>query len=451
MVNMKLDDLFINKSVDLKELATTLKIYTLDDFWEHLPSFKDFKNTYYLVKSEVLNDFDGNKIIDRIFAFTYRKGNILWQEVIRKFEDSNLCLVKNMYLTSGCAAGYHVAWNRKTKNYYFDYEYDLDIWYEYDKRFGDGLYTKNITTKEEYQSIIDKRSDLKYLSWNFKGLLSYLVTVYKYYPELEVLEKLDLPQLINATCLNYIRKNKSFVSFLFKHKNDKQSSFIDFKKAYLENKDSNDCRMERLNKIYVRRRFSSGEIKNEVVLANREKINNYLERNNIDIRSYADMIKAMELFEVDFNDTKNIMPRNFKEIHDRYCEAYHLKLNKDLNDKLKIANEKYKALDLTYKQFHFKLPKEKCEFIDESKRMDNCVGYMNYDERMANGKILIVFIRDEQDNSLATMEFNLDSAKVVQLRAKHNSKVSEELEKLVNKVWLPKAKKFISKMQFKET
>ena len=237
---------------------------------------------------------------------------------------------------------------------------------------------------------------------------------------------------------------------MFKNKNDKQSSFIDFKKAYLENKDSNDCRMERLNKIYVRRRFSSGEIKNEVVLANREKINNYLEKNNIDIRSYADMIKAMELFEVDFNDTKNIMPKNFKEIHDRYCEAYHLKLSKDLNDKLKIANEKYKALDLTYKQFHFKLPKEKCEFIDESKRMDNCVGYMNYDELMANGKILIVFIRDEQDNSLATMEFNLASAKVVQLRAKHNSKVSEDLEKLVNKVWLPKAKKFISKMQFKE-
>ena len=199
MVNMKLDDLFTNKSVDLKELTTTLKSYALNDFLEYLPSFKDFKKTYYLVKSEILNEFDGTKVIDRIFAFTYRKGNILWQEVIRKFEDSSLCLVKNMYLTNGYAAGYHVVWNRKTKNYYFDYEYDLDIWYEYDKRFGDGLYTKNITTKEEYQSIIDKRTDLKYLSWNFKGLLSYLVTVYKYYPELEILEKLDLPQLINAT------------------------------------------------------------------------------------------------------------------------------------------------------------------------------------------------------------------------------------------------------------
>lgn len=50
MVNMKLDDLF-NKNDDLKELATTLKNYTLDDFLEYLPSFKDFKNTYYFDKN----------------------------------------------------------------------------------------------------------------------------------------------------------------------------------------------------------------------------------------------------------------------------------------------------------------------------------------------------------------------------------------------------------------
>ena len=78
--------------------------------------------------------------------------------------------------------------------------------------------------------------------------------------------------------------------------------------------------------------------------------------------------------------------------------------------------------------------------------MDNCVGYMNYDERMAKGKILIVFIRDEQDKSLATMEFSLERNKIIQLRAKHNSNVSEDLEKLVNKVWLPKAKKIVEAM-----
>lgn len=439
---MKLDDLFVETAYSSMNGFMKLKNYELEDFINYLPNY-EFKQNIYLIKSEVVKEIVGKPIVDRVFAFTYRKGKLLYQEIIRKFESCKYCSVKNMYFGDGF--GYRVAWN-KTNNYYWMHDRDYGYWLEYSKDFGDGLWTTNITTKEEYEEILAKRPDLKYLSWNFKGYLSYLATIYKTYPELEILEKLDLLQLMNVSCFNYIRKNKAFVGFLFKNQNNKDAKFTDFKRAYLKNGDIEELREKRINEINATKSFNLANITNKIILANKEKIYEYIKRNHIDLTSYADMIKAMELFEVDFNDTKNIMPKDFKEIHDRYTKAYSERMSKELNEQINSIRDKYKELDLFYKDVHFKLPKEKAEFIDEGKRMDNCVGYMNYDERMAKGKILIVFIRDEQDKSLATMEFSLERNKIIQLRAKHNSNVSEDLEKLVNKVWLPKAKKIVEAM-----
>ena len=439
---MKLDDLFVETAYSSMNRFMKLKNYELEDFINYLPNY-EFKQNIYLIKSEAVKEIVGKPIVDRVFAFTYRKGKLLYQEIIRKFESCKYCSVKNMYFGDGF--GYRVAW-KKTNNYYWMHDRDYGYWFEYKKDFGDGLWTTNITTKEEYEEIIVKRPDLKYLSWNFKGNLSYLATVYKVYPELEILEKLDLLQLMNVSCFNYIRKNKAFVSFLFKNQNNKDAKFTDFKRAYLKKGDIEELREKRINEINATKNFNLANITNKIVLANKEKIYEYIKRNHIDLTSYADMIKAMELFEVDFNDTKNIMPKDFKEIHDRYTKAYSERMSKELNEQINSIRDKYKELDLFYKDVHFKLPKEKAEFIDEGKRMDNCVGYMNYDERMAKGKILIVFIRDKDDKSLATMEFSLERNKIIQLRAKHNSNVSEDLKKLVNNVWLAKARQLVKEM-----
>ena len=439
---MKLDDLFVKTAYSSMNEFMKLKNYELEDFISYLPDY-EFRQNIYLIKSEAVQEIVGTPIVDRVFAFTYRKGRLLYQEIIRKFESCKFCSVKNMYFGGGF--GYRVVW-KKTNNYYWMHDRDYGYWLEYKKDFGDGLWTTNITTKEEYEEIITKRSNLKYLSWNFKGYLSYLATIYITYPELEILEKLDLLQLMNVSCFNYIRKNKAFVGFLFKNKNNKYALFIDFKEAYLKNRNVDECRDKRLNKIRMTKGFNSVDITNKIVLASKEKIYQYLKNNAIDMNSYADMIKAMELFDVDFNDTKNIMPKDFKEIHDRYTKAYSERISKELNDKISSTRDKYIDLDLICSDVHFKLPKMKSEFIDESKRMDNCVGYMNYDERMAKGEILIVFIRDKEDKSLATMEFNIKSRNIVQLRAKHNSPVTDDLKKLVNTVWLAKARQLVKEI-----
>ena len=83
------------------------------------------------------------------------------------------------------------------------------------------------------------------------------------------------------------------------------------------------------------------------------------------------------------------------------------------------------------------------DLIKEGTFLQHCVGKMNYDQKMAKEQSLIFFIRNanEPDKPFVTVEYSLQSNRIIQSHGAHNSKPSDEVMTYLNKVWLPYAKR----------
>jgi len=149
-----------------------------------------------------------------------------------------------------------------------------------------------------------------------------------------------------------------------------------------------------------------------------EKLVKWFEDNNISPRSYNDYIRACDWLKLDFSDTKVLFPKNFQEVHDDYTtqygawlreqqrqaelrrEAAEAKRHKELRDKAKTLGEnlaemanKFSFLAKIGDEYLVKVARSKLDLIDEGSALHICVGKMDYDRRMAEGRSIICFIR----------------------------------------------------------
>ena len=88
------------------------------------------------------------------------------------------------------------------------------------------------------------------------------------------------------------------------------------------------------------------------------------------------------------------------------------------------------------------------DLIREGEMLDHCVGRMNYDMRVIREQSLIFFIRTKQhpDTPFVTVEYSLQSHKVLQCYGEHDHRPSDDVLHYVNKVWLPYANKTLKKL-----
>ena len=188
----------------------------------------------------------------------------------------------------------------------------------------------------------------------------------------------------------------------------------------------------------------------------RTKMIRYLIRNNINPESYKDYLIALRKLNIDMTDTKNLYPLDWQYWHDVRMNQYATAVANEkrtakaaLTRRIKAKAKEYAALLMQDVDFHIKLATCKKDLVKEGEALHHCVGRMDYDQRIANGKSLVCFVRraTEPEVPFVTIEYSLEKNQVVQCYGVGDSKPSDDVMHFVDNVWQPKAKSIIQKMR----
>ena len=157
-------------------------------------------------------------------------------------------------------------------------------------------------------------------------------------------------------------------------------------------------------------------------------------------------------------DTKNIYPKDFTAMHDlRIAEYESLKAKadrekrKELYESFAKAGEKATAYEYADNEFTLVAPRDICDLKTEGAILEHCVGKMGYDKKMADEKIVIMFLRRTDDIStpFVTIEYDLKQLKLLQAYAKNNSTPPSDAMEFISK-WQQIIKKHIKGEQYEK-
>jgi hypothetical protein len=155
-------------------------------------------------------------------------------------------------------------------------------------------------------------------------------------------------------------------------------------------------------------------------------------------------------------EEKNRFPHDFNRWHDiRINEFKTAKALKDEQEREKLyadfasIAEKYVGLQESKDGFAIVIARSPEDLIQEGKALHHCVGSMGYDQKFIKEETLIFFIRNstDPDTPFVTMEYSLQSKKILQCYADHNSHPDETVLNFVRKKWLPYANRKVRAMQ----
>ena len=331
--------------------------------------------------------------------------------------------------------------------------YSGEWWTCEDKYFN--MYTQAInrdyvTKIEEFKyCMIDKLryfDDLEYLR------------IYRQYPEAEYFLKAGLYELATKKkLLKQAHINKAFRKWIFRNREKLANGYYyvsSILESYKNGTDIDEIQYMQQKKNELYHYYNFEEIKDKI--DDVEKFIKYIDKQDISFYSYVDYIRACEALEIDLSKEKNKYPRDFKRWHDIRTDEYAtLRAQQDKKKKKqfvesfkKVAN-KYSLLEKEGKENYVVIiAKSPKDLIREGKKLHHCVGSMNYDQKFVREESLIFFIRNKEDinKPLVTLEYSLDSHKILQCYADKDSKPSDEILNYVNKKWLPYANKQMKKL-----
>lgn len=377
-----------------------------------------------------IQKFKGELIIR---AFGYRRlkrKGVQITEVERAVVGEEYAKRKNLYKTS--MGGYHAVFEENQRgcstNYYgYQYYYfspdDFDKWYtdKYAGFFAPVINVDYLFTLDEY----------KYCGYSRKQDLKEYLEYYNKDHAVEYFGKAGIkyqPMLGKRA-----KKDKAFARFIIE--NAEKVNTYGYEVTYYAYK--NGCSFkEAEDRLCEKRRadnFFRGMARQIDYKVDKIKIYTWAKENlgtwNYE-RLYRDYWQACVALGLDMRDTKNSMPFDFNRMHDiRTAEYASLKAKEDkkkaaeLNKKIKSAAEKYE-IDINSRKYIVKLPRTQREFVHEGATLHHCVGRMGYDKKMADGKIIIMFVRlKEQPNKpYVTVEYDLNLERVVQEFGDYNKR-----------------------------
>ena len=341
-------------------------------------------------------------------------------------------------------------------------EYSDESWYscepKYFRLFGFG----NLVNPE----FLDKTEKFKYCAWDGEtDILKYL-EAYEKNPKIEMISKLLGTRFATSkTIVRKAEKDKDFIFWMRDHKQEILNERLPvILRAYAKGwsieaaKKDYDVRKEFLEftRTHITSRGTLGEIYKNSDEDGKKKIIEYVKRNDVTPSHYNDYLQALKELNIDLTDTKNLFPKDFAYWSQVRMDQYatekakkDAKAFKELTRKIKAVASKYSALTLSNKSFCVIIASDKESLIREGAYLHHCVGQMNYDQRIAKEKSLIFFIRkaEEQNIPFVTVEFSIETGKVLQCYGEHDSRPSENVRDFVYNVWEKQAQKKLKKIQ----
>lgn len=377
------------------------------------------------------------KIVERVFATRVnRKGIREYQEVIRRIEGNEYILTKNIYLSA--IGGYKTVWkDRKVNNWYFTEE-NRDKWYVEYRDYN--LFIQHLFTDKDLAAL---DPSLKYCAFKNGNVIDW-VTIYRKYPEIEMISKLNMPRLIVNTRVLELLKDRKFKKYLYHCEGEPNTTGQEVLYGYKHN-----IKISEVYKLRENQKTANKIIKEYPAIPKEpllKYLNKYYDCNNkqfLRAELYIDMLKAEEYFKLDLTQEKNIFPHDFDKWHDHYTSQMRISQNKAIDEKIDKQAKKYHKLEKEIDGLKLILPHETEEFIKEGKALHHCVGRMGYNEKMAKGQCLIFFIRKQEELNVpfVTMEYDPKKKKIRQFYADHNSTPEESVRDIIYNKWLPKVQR----------
>jgi len=369
-----------------------------------------------------------DELVIRTFAYRfYKRKGVQWTEVERAVVGKEFARRKNLYKTN--MGGYHAVFEENQRgcstNYYgYQYYYfspdDFNKWYT-DKYAG--MYSPVINL-----DLLKKIDKYKYCGYSGKQELKEYLEYYDADHTVEYFGKAGLRY--QAMLGKRAKKDKAFAKFIVA--NAKKVNIYGYTVTWYayqhkcEFKDAEDAvRLKRMADTFFRGLRSVDYKVDKVKIYEYAKLT--IGRWNFE-RLYRDYWDACVGLGLDMRDTKNSMPFDFHQMHDVRIDEWSSKkaaLDKKeaaaFNKKIKEASEKWN-IEIKSKTYEVKLPQCKRDFIREGVALHHCVGRMGYDKKMADGKIVIMFVRLKEDptKSFVTVEYDLEKSRVVQEFGDHN-------------------------------
>ena len=164
---------------------------------------------------------------------------------------------------------------------------------------------------------------------------------------------------------------------------------------------------------------------------------NWMDKNKVDIESYVRYCGYIRRAGMDIAAFGVTMPRNFANaLEEAEALAYRNERRDAIRAKRKLNAAIAKVRDTLAKLHGLKdasgyvaaFPKSVGDLLDEGRAMRNCVGKMGYDEKIAKGESIILFLRKNGKPSV-DVEIKTQGWRVIQCYAKCNSAPDEAARK----------------------
>ena len=383
------------------------------------------------------------EIVERAFAVRrYAKKGILITEVRRRATGSSRTVVRNL-IYNELGHGYIPVFEKKDRySYSGGYGYkvfgkeDFDKWYLCD-------ISCNFNTVCLNGDMLTKVDEFKYCGYSSGDVIAYL-NEYRNNPSVEFLGKLDLP--LSPLLMKKAQADKRFRTYIFKHASAVRlygSRAADY--AYRHGMTISEA-YERLTN---RRRILADIPAMRGHDLDYERVADYCRANGVGFRVYNDYIEAVIALGLDLNDTKNIYPKDFNAIHDlRVAEYASLKAKadrikrKELYESFAKAGEKATAYERSGVCFSMIAPRDIGDLMTEGAILGHCVGQMGYDKKMADGDVVIMFLRQASDlgKPFVTIEYDLHKGKLLQAYGAKNTAPPSDAAAFINE-WVGMMKK----------
>lgn len=312
------------------------------------------------------------------------------------------------------------------------------------------FYTKNLKdilkgTKWEYSCMYDYAKQVKFL------YASKFLTEYIKHPQLEYLIKFKLYNLVfdyltgYSLVFNFEGKgikevldiNKQMVPQIQRlNLNNKGLGLI--RTAMSMNKQLTDHQIK-----WILNNVNSNNFLDMMLHTTPHKIIKYAEaqankKYNISnvLSDWCDYIRQCKSLKFDLNNTFILFPKNLKEKHDEYIIANKTKDFEKYNTKVKKTyqklNEYYSNFD---KKFSIRPASSVEEIVKEGHELRHCVGGTQYIKGVADGDKAIMVIREIEAPEVPfyTLELNLNTLAVSQVRGFKNCDMTDDIKKFVEK------------------
>lgn len=377
-----------------------------------------------------------NDIVLRVFAYRRLKGKQMQiTEIMRRITQDNRYIWKNLY--GGYYQGYQVVYEKKDVikcqygyNYEMFSEESFDHWYEESGNVF-GIWYRIINA--------DMLNDTQFKYCGYKptvtdDVIGYLNEYIKH-PCIEYFGKLGIKP--TATLIRKAEKDKAFRNWLYKTKIDGFCGPQAIIYAYEHNIGVVEAKRILKAKDTITRHVK--ETKGTCL--EYVKVDEYISNNSISYGTYNDYLKALKKLNYDLTDTKNVFPHDFERMHDLRVAEYDSVMAKEDEEKraelYSAFSERAKAvkqLEYSGESYSAIIPSRVPDLVEEGKALNHCVGRMGYDKKMADGEIVIVFIRSLLDlaKPLVTVEYNFKRKMIVQAHGEHNRIPTDEEQAFID-------------------